>query len=127
VRNTRVTELVCRIFESEPAPLTLKDVHEHVCRTYPGTAYSTIFRLAGRLEEEGKVTRVDWRERGSRFEWSHRPHHHHIVCTDCGTTVDLDDKALGYNAERVESRTGFQVTHHSIELEGTCSDCSLSG
>jgi Fur family ferric uptake transcriptional regulator len=123
MRNTRVSRLVTELFERTTAPLSLRELHDLVREELPGTAYSTVFRLVDRLEAEGKVTRVDWRERGSRFEWSARPHHHHIVCTDCGKSVDVDDRALGFDARRIRARTGFAVSHHSIELEGTCPDC----
>ena len=123
MRNTRVRQRVTEIFEANAAPLSLGELHERVCEDLPTTAYSTIFRLAGRLEQEGKINRVDWRERGSRFEWAERPHHHHIVCSDCGRTADLEDGDLGFSERKIESRTGFTITHHSIELEGTCADC----
>ena len=123
MRNTRVRRAVTEIMESARAPLSLRDLHERVRRELPATAYSTIFRLAERLEREGRIVRVDWRERGSRFEWADRGHHHHIVCDDCGRTVDLEDRDLGFSERRIQSRTGFRVKHHSIELEGTCADC----
>jgi Fur family ferric uptake transcriptional regulator len=123
VRNTAARRLVTEIFETTATPLSLRELHERVQQQLPTTAYSTIFRLAERLEKEGQITRVDWRERGSRFEWAHRPHHHHIVCSDCGHTVDIADTDLGFNERRIETRTGFRIHHHSIELEGTCPDC----
>ena len=123
VRSTPARRLVSETLAAHPAPLSLRELHEHVCAQLPGTAYSTIYRLVARLEREGRVNRVDWRERGSRFEWAERPHHHHITCDDCGRVVDLDDRALGFDEQRIRSRTGFRVTHHSIELEGTCADC----
>ena len=123
MRNTRVSKAATEILQTAPAPLSLRELHERVCERFPQTAYSTVFRLAERLEQDGRINRVDWRERGSRFEWADRPHHHHIVCGDCGQSVDLDDRDLGFSERRIQSRTGFRVKHHSIELEGTCSDC----
>ena len=123
MRSTRVRRAVTELFEGSPTPLSLREVHERVRERLPATAYSTIFRLAERLEQEGRITRVDWRERGSRFEWAERPHHHHIVCGDCGQTVDLEDRDVGFSERRIQSRTGFRVKHHTIELEGTCADC----
>lgn len=123
MRNTRVSRAATEILQTAPAPLSLRELHGRVCEQLPRTAYSTVFRLAERLEQDGRINRVDWRERGSRFEWAERPHHHHIVCSDCGQAVDLDDRDLGFSERRIQSRTGFRVKHHSIELEGTCSDC----
>jgi Fe2+ or Zn2+ uptake regulation protein len=114
------------ILRTEPTPLSLRELHERAIVVLPATAYSTVYRLVGRLERQGVVNRVDWRERGSRFEWAERPHHHHIVCTECGNAADLDDADLGFSERRIESRTGFRVEHHSIELEGTCADCQPS-
>jgi len=126
VRNTPARRLVTEILETTATPLSLRELHERVQEQLPTTAYSTIFRLAERLEKAGQITRVDWRERGSRFEWADRPHHHHVVCSDCGHTVDIADADLGFNERRIEKRTGFRIRHHSIELEGTCSDCNAS-
>jgi Fur family transcriptional regulator, ferric uptake regulator len=123
MRNTRARRLVTEILQTCPTPLTLRELHARVREQSPRTAHSTVFRLVTRLEEERKVVRVDWRERGSRFEWAERPHHHHIVCDDCGRTVDIDDRDLGFSETRLRSRTGFRLNHHSIELEGTCPDC----
>lgn len=123
VRDTRVTRIATEILRTDPTPLSLRELHDRVAEQLPATAFSTIYRLSERLEREGKITRVDWRERGSRFEWADRQHHHHIVCGDCGQTVDLDDDDLGFSERRIQSRTGFSVKHHSIEIEGTCADC----
>jgi Fur family ferric uptake transcriptional regulator len=123
VRKTAARRLVTEILEATATPLSLRELHERVQEQLPTTAFSTIFRLAERLQKEGRITRVDWRERGSRFEWAERPHHHHIVCSDCGHTVDIADADLGFNERRIETRTGFRIRHHSIEIEGTCSDC----
>lgn len=123
VRDTRVTRLATEILRTDPMPLSLRELHERVAAQLPETAFSTIYRLSARLERDGKITRVDWRERGSRFEWADREHHHHIVCADCGQTVDLDDDDLGFSESLIQARTGFSVKHHSIEIEGTCADC----
>ena len=123
MRSTRARRAVTEIFETTAAPMSLHDIHQRVREQLPATAYSTVFRLVQRLERAGQVNRVDWRERGSRFEWADRAHHHHIVCSDCGHTVELGDADLGYSERRIESHTGFRIRHHAIELEGTCGDC----
>jgi Fur family ferric uptake transcriptional regulator len=123
VRSTRVTQFVTELLRDDPRPFTIHELHARVCKRHPRTAYSTVYRLLARLEQEAKVTRVDWRERGSRFEWAELPHHHHIVCSRCGESTDVTDTELGFNAGRIRAATGFVVDHHSIELEGTCPDC----
>lgn len=126
MRSTRASRLIVSILEGDPGPVSLRELHERALAELPSTAYSTVYRVVDRLEREGKVNRVDWRERGSRFEWAERPHHHHIVCGDCGHSIDVDDRDLGFSERRILERTGFRVKHHVIELEGTCADCRRS-
>src|SRR3954447_6113687 len=123
MRNTQASALVADLLRAYARPLSVQELHEQVRERLPRTAYSTVYRVVGRLEADGRVRRVDWRERGSRYEWAELPHHHHIVCSVCGRSVDIDDADLGFDEERVRAATGFLVVHHSIELEGICPDC----
>ena len=125
MRKTRVTQLVVDLLQTYAKPLSLQELHLRVRERLPRTAYSTVYRVVYRLEAEGKVNRVDWRERGSRYEWAELPHHHHIVCGICGRSVDIEDEDLGFSEEKIRAATGFLVNHHSIELEGICPDCQV--
>ncbi|MES1246565.1 MAG: transcriptional repressor [Actinomycetota bacterium] len=123
MRKTRASQLVADLLRTWAKPLSIQEIHDRVRERLPATAYSTVYRIVGRLEAEGRVRRIDWRERGSRFEWAALPHHHHIVCSLCGRSVDIDDADLGFSEEKVRRATGFLIDHHSIELEGICPDC----
>ena len=123
MRKTRVSELVVDLLQTYAKPFSLRELHLLVLEPFPRTAFSTVYRVVSRLEAEGKVERVDWRERGSRYEWAELPHHHHIVCSLCGRSVDIDDADLGFSEDGVRAATGFVIVHHSIELEGVCPDC----
>jgi Fur family ferric uptake transcriptional regulator len=123
VRRTQASELVADLLRTYAKPLSIQELHEQVQAHLPQTAYSTVYRIVGRLEADRRVRRVDWRERGSRYEWAELPHHHHIVCSLCGRSVDIDDADLGFSEERVRGATGFLINHHSIELEGICPEC----
>jgi len=123
MRRTQAAQLVSDVLRTYARPLSVQELHELVSERLPRTAYSTVYRILLRLEAAGAVRRVDWRERGSRYEWAELPHHHHIVCSLCGRSVDIDDADLGFSEERVRGATGFLINHHSIELEGICPDC----
>jgi Fe2+ or Zn2+ uptake regulation protein len=123
MRKTRASQLVSDLLRTWAKPLSIQEIHDRVRDHLPATAYSTVYRIVARLEADGRVRRVDWRERGSRYEWAELPHHHHIVCSLCGRSVDLDDADLGFSEAKVRRATGFLIDHHSIELEGICPDC----
>ncbi|MGH3851437.1 MAG: transcriptional repressor, partial [Pseudonocardiaceae bacterium] len=55
-------------------------------------------------------------------------HHHHLVCSSCGTITDVKasaklERALAETARLAAEEVGFEVTDHRIDLEGLCSDC----
>ncbi len=122
-RNTQTKAAVSQILQTFAAPIALNELYQFIKISLPQTAFSTIFRIVQRLEQEGKVIRIDWRERGSRYEWAELPHHHHLVCKSCGSITDLDDTILGFKTTKVSEGTGFMITDHSIELQGICQSC----
>lgn len=122
-RNTKVKKLITNIFQTTPEPISLQDIFTDVKISFPHTAYSTVFRIVTQLKEAKIIHAVDWRERGSRYEWSGLPHHHHIICQICGKLTDLGDADLKYDEKYIQQKTGFLPMHHSIELEGICTPC----
>lgn len=51
-------------------------------------------------------------------------HHHHLVCTNCGTIVDLpEDSAIESHLENLASGQGFTMSAHQLEIQGLCQKC----
>jgi len=56
-------------------------------------------------------------------------HHHHLVCVECGR---IDDVQFDESAEAsvhavvagVAGERGFTALDHTLEIEGTCEECS---
>ena len=108
-------------------PLTVAEVLERA----DGLTQSSVYRNLALLERAGVVHRVVTDDEFARFELAEDltgHHHHHLVCSSCGTVDDftLDatleaalDDALGATA----SRAGFEVRHHRLDLIGTCGRC----
>ena len=122
MRNTQSKRIVSELLQHSSRPMSLADVFARAKVHIPSLAFSTVMRIVKQLEAAGEVVRIDWRERGSHFEWATDPHHH-IVCRICGTIRDLDDNDLGFDSAAIERLTGFSVKRHSIELDGLCATC----
>lgn len=122
-RMTRVKTRVTEIFQRRTVPLTLQEVYKAVISRLPNTAYSTVYRLVLQLKKEKKILSLDYRDRGGRFEWADRDHHHHLTCSSCGTVTDIDDDMIHFTTQAVVEKTGFSIDHHTIELYGKCRPC----
>jgi Fur family ferric uptake transcriptional regulator len=98
----------------------------------PRLPQSTTYRNLAALEQAGVVRRVVGTDEFSRFELAEEltgRHHHHLVCTTCGTVEDFDptrgvERSLADAIGKLSSRTGFRVQSHRIDVLGTCAACA---
>lgn len=126
VRSTKVRRALEEIFRCNPTPLSIANLFQQIILRHPDTAYSTVYRMVGRLEKEGTIVSIDWRERGQHYEWAGLPHHHHIICQKCSEVLDLDCQLFQFCEEDITQATGYRIHRHSIELEGICPNCQTT-
>ncbi|WP_426566471.1 Fur family transcriptional regulator [Angustibacter sp. McL0619] len=82
---------------------------------------ATVYRaLQGMVEDEGvDALRTDDGEVVYRRCRS-GSHHHHLVCRECGRTVEVEGPAVEQWADAVAGQHGFRDISHTLELFGTC-------
>jgi Fur family ferric uptake transcriptional regulator len=89
-----------------------------------GAGRATIFRMLEVLVEVGAIERIDLpsgahsyvRCLGSR-------HHHHLVCTRCQRSIDVEDGGIADLVADVARNAGYILEHHRLELFGICPSC----
>jgi Fur family ferric uptake transcriptional regulator len=59
------------------------------------------------------------------FRRCSRSHHHHLVCRQCGKTVEVTGPDVEQWADRVAAEHGFTDVAHTVEIFGTCADCAV--
>jgi Fe2+ or Zn2+ uptake regulation protein len=107
-------------------PLTIPEV---LARS-PGVPQSSAYRNLTVLVDVGAARRVTGAGEHGRFELAEdiTGHHHHAICTTCGTVIDIHgaprlERALEAAALAAGSELGFVVSGHTIDLLGTCGSC----
>ncbi len=56
---------------------------------------------------------------GPRFELA-EDHHHHLVCESCGDVSEFEECPLDL---RLLRDVDFEISSHSLEIYGRCTDC----
>lgn len=85
---------------------------------------ATVYRTLNTFHMLGIVRTVDFQHGHAHYELADRPHHHHLVCTDCGRVEDVRGCAIGADAKKVLKGSAFMsVEDHSLEFFGTCNAC----
>ena len=85
---------------------------------------ASVYRAVETLESIGAVQRV---QQGFKYKLelsdSFLPHHHHIVCSGCGKSADIEQARLENLLEDIARNEDFILVSHKIELSGICSRC----
>ena len=97
-----------------------------------GLAQSSVYRNLSILEEVGAVVRIVTHDDHARYELAEAltdHHHHHLICTDCGSVSDFQldagtESALDEAFARVGRSVDFRIDGHRLDLLGTCLTCS---
>jgi Fur family ferric uptake transcriptional regulator len=89
-----------------------------------GVGRATVFRTLEVLEALGAVERLDLPSGDHAYVVCQRSHHHHVICSQCGRTNEIDDGDLRAVVNEIARRTGYRVDDHRLELFGLCPACA---
>jgi Fur family ferric uptake transcriptional regulator len=88
-----------------------------------GAGRATVFRTIRLLTDLGVICRVLLEDGSLHYRVSQRGHHHHLVCTACGTVRDLDQCAITDLMRDLSDASGYEIEGHWLELYGRCAAC----
>ena len=126
VTTTRTTLLT--LLAKADAPQTVNDL-QGIWPVAPQPNHTTLYRALCDLAAAGIITRTDLNTGIAHYEFTpDRPHHHHIVCTNCGYIEELNDCTPEPLETTVCSaaRSFTTITDHTLEFFGVCTTCARS-
>jgi Fe2+ or Zn2+ uptake regulation protein len=88
-----------------------------------GVSRATLFRALDLLVELGVVERLDLPTGEHAYVECAPAHHHHVVCSRCGRSVEIDDAGLSEAVREIGRRSGYRIESHRLELFGLCRSC----
>jgi Fur family ferric uptake transcriptional regulator len=100
---------------------TVAELHRHACRSYPGLGLATTYRTLELLRDAGAVRALAGET--PAYIRCRPEHHHHLVCTSCGT-VQETDLCAAPGADELERKYGFSPRSHEFEVYGLCRRCA---
>ncbi len=88
-----------------------------------GVSRATLFRALDVMVEVGAVERIDLPSGDHAYVPCRPAHHHHVVCSRCGRTSDVDDSGINDAVREIARSSGYQIDTHRLELFGLCPPC----
>lgn len=126
-RYTRGRQTLVDILAEAGRPLSIPEI----LAVDTSVPQSSVYRNLTTLELAGVVRKVQGADEFSRFELAEdlTEHHHHLVCTSCGTVDDYTapthvEHTMAQAIDEIAGATGFRADFHRVDLIGVCSRCS---
>jgi Fur family ferric uptake transcriptional regulator len=125
VRTTRQRIAVAELLERVDGFRSAQDLHDLLRHDGASVGLTTVYRHLQALAESGQVDVL--RTGDGEAVYRRCPtetHHHHLVCRDCGRSVEVEGPEVEAWATAVARTHGFTDVTHTVEVFGRCSACA---
>ncbi|MGV1004612.1 MAG: Fur family transcriptional regulator [Candidatus Nanopelagicales bacterium] len=85
---------------------------------------STVYRALQSMAAAGQADMLLGDDGEARYRNCSASHHHHLVCRQCGATVEVAGPSVERWAERVAREHGYREVRHTLEISGLCPPCA---
>ena len=106
--------------------VTPEMVYTAVSATQPTINQATIYRSLQFLAEVDVLTVTQLRNGRSGYEIATNDVHHHLVCRNCQTNIELPQTAVSDLYAQVQKEHEFTIDMNHISFFGLCKTCSSS-
>ena len=127
-RATKQRRAVEQVLRETDDFISAQALHARLREQGDTVGLATVYRTLNAMAEDERVDmlRVDDGEARYRLCASD-DHHHHLVCRECGRTVEIEGPAVESWADTVAAQHGFRDVSHTLEVFGLCASCSANG
>ena len=123
-RMTRQRRAVLAKLLAGRQPLSAYELRDLLRPEDASVTPASVYRCLDFLVEHGLVHRL---ETTRSFIACEHPDHVHavqfLICRQCGTVVEAEDKRIASATESLGQRLGFALDQRTVELTGICATC----
>ncbi|MEQ6901621.1 Fur family transcriptional regulator [Nocardioides sp. YIM 152588] len=123
LRPTRQRRAISEALQHSEDFRSAQDIHDAVRRSGEKVGLATVYRTLQAMVDSGEVDVLQSAAGEATYRRCSPDHHHHLVCRQCGRTVEIAAPAVERWARSVADEHGYADVSHTIELFGTCADC----
>lgn len=122
-RVSRARRTIVTLIAATEGAFTVEDLHGSLAGADAGIGLATVYRAVAALIDTGFLATVGKRAGVALYaRCGGGEHHHHLVCTGCGTIAPIDCP-LDAGLKNAARRSGYTITGHEVVLYGLCTDC----
>jgi len=100
-----------------------QSVYQLLRKDGESTGLATVYRTLQKAAARNTVDVLRKDDGEALYRLCETGHHHHLVCTSCGKTVEVEGSSVERWANTVAKNNGFRKVSHVVELFGLCAKC----
>jgi Fur family transcriptional regulator, ferric uptake regulator len=103
---------------------TAQQIHDELLHHGDRVGLATVYRTLQAMTDAGELDAIRTSDGETAYRRCTTGHHHHLVCRNCGRTVEVSGPAVETWATAVAEEHGFRDISHDLEIFGTCGNCA---
>jgi len=124
IRSTKQRTAVSAALNELADFRSTQEIHEYLKERGDSVGLTTVYRTLQALSAAGEVDVILREDGESVYRLCSDAHHHHLVCRQCGHTVEVEGPTVERWADSVSAEHGFTDVSHTLEIFGLCANCS---
>jgi len=125
LKQTGQRSTILRTFLETREHLSTDELHRLVKKKDAHIGFTTVYRTLKLFAECGLASEVAFHDGIARYEHQYnRRSHHHMVCTECGASVEFFSPEVGEIEREIGGKHHYLTTRHTFQIYGICQSCS---
>lgn len=123
LRNTRQRAQLRQAVATLEGFATAQDIHDRMKHAGSRVGLATVYRNLQALVAAEELDTIRTPDGQIAYRTCTPGHHHHLICRNCGHSVEVTISSLEAEVAKLAALNGFAEVEHELEFYGTCSDC----
>ena len=123
-RSTRQKRALAAILDASDGFRSAQDLFAELRAGGQNVGLTTVYNQLRAMAGSGDVDVLRGADGETRYRRCGSGHHHHLVCRQCGRTVEVGGQEAERWAAQVAASHGFSDVTHIVEILGTCAQCA---
>lgn len=124
-RTTRQRTAILAALGRQDDFRSAQQIHEQMRADGDPVGLATVYRNLQTLAESGQIDVLVSDDGESIYrQCAEEAHHHHLVCRECGRTIEFLAPEMEEWTRRVAAEHGFTDVQHTMEIFGLCPEHS---
>tara|TARA_B100000427_G_scaffold300460_1_gene282856 strand:- start:214 stop:624 length:411 start_codon:yes stop_codon:yes gene_type:complete len=118
LKLTDQRKIIAKVMSSSKDHPDVDDLYKRVLKVDSKISIATVYRTVKLFEEQGIVTKHDFKGKKARYEEFSENHHDHLVDIKTGEIIEFVDDDIEILQKKVAEKLGYDLVDHKLELYG---------